>query len=156
MPLHDNPDSGRLVEWMNEIPNYSFNDQKSSDWTPFQDCDYCEGLCSVLKSADSVRRLLDGERVALFQGRLKELKDIASRGCKFAKYLLDFLDEDFEIDHGSDKPIKLGFRRIDKTGPSSVRLVSLFEETEDEDVGPLYLAVATAPSKLILCYSIKC
>jgi hypothetical protein len=85
MPLHDNPDSERLVEWMNEVPHYSLGDQKPSDWTPFQGCDYCNRLCSVLESADSVRQLLDGESVRIFQGRLEELIRIAMRGCKFAK-----------------------------------------------------------------------
>jgi hypothetical protein len=155
MPLHDNPDSERLVEWVNEVPHYSLNDRKPFDWTPFQGCDYCNGLCSVLESADSVRQLLDGQRVPIFQGRYGELEVIAIRGCKFAIYLMEYLNAGFETDYGSDKPIDLGFRRIDKNDPGSVRLVSLVEESENEDIDPLYLAVGTAHSRFTLTYSIR-
>jgi hypothetical protein len=153
MPLHDDPDSERLVEWMKEVPHYSLNDQKPSDWTPFQGCDYCNGLCYVLESADSVRQLLDGDRVPLYQGRYRELKDIATGGCKFAEYLENYLSTCRETDYGMDEPIDLALRRIDETGPSSVRLVSLVEGDKLEGAKPLYLAVWTAPSKSTLAYS---
>lgn len=155
MPLHDNSDSERLVEWMNEVPNYSFNDQKPSDWTPFEGCTYCDGLCSILESADSVRQLLDGQRVPIFQGQYEDLEDIANRGCEFASYLIFLLEYDSGTDHGLDMPIDFAIRRIDATGPSSVRLVSIVEGEGLEGVQPLYLAVATAPSKFTLACPIR-
>jgi hypothetical protein len=155
MPLPDSPDSARLLEWMNEVPRYSLNDQKPSDWTPFQGCDYCDGLCSVLESADSVRRLLEGQRVPIFQGQCGDLKDVANRGCEFASYLIRSMGYTSETDHGLDIPIDLAFRRIDATGPSSVRLISLVEGNRGEDVKFLYLVVATADSKTTLACSMR-
>jgi hypothetical protein len=154
MPLHDNPDSERLLKWMNGVPRYSLNDQEPSDWTPFQGCDYCNGLCSVLESADSVRQLLDGERVPIFKGRHEELIRIAMRGCKFAKYIMSYLLHGFETHHGLDEPIDLAFRRIDQKDPSKVRLVSIVQGDKREDVKPCYLAVASAHSKFTLACSI--
>lgn len=151
MPLHDNPDSERLVEWMNEVPQSSLNDQKPSDWTPFEGCAHCNGLCSILESADSVRQLLDGQRVPVFQGRYEELASFAIRGCDFAQYLRLYLGY-HKKDYGLDEPIDLAFRRIDKTGPASVRLVSL-EGSADGNV--LYLAIATVHSKSTLACSIR-
>jgi hypothetical protein len=156
MPLHDNPDSERLLDWMNKSPRYSLNDQKPSGWTPFQGCAYCNGLCSVLESADAVRQLLNGQRVPVFQGRYEELLWLAMRGFKFAKYLMSYLNDFKMKDYRLHEPLDLGFWRIDQRDPSRVRLVSLVQGTEDGDVLPLYFAIATAPSKLILCYSIKC
>jgi hypothetical protein len=155
MPLHDNPDSERLVEWMNEVPHYSLNDQKSSDWTPFQGCDYCDGLCSVLESACCVRRLLDGHRVLVFQGPYRELEDIATRGCKFAKFLIRVLDSQPGTNDKLDRPIDLAFRRIDETGPSSMRLLSLIEGNKHEGWEPFYFAIATDPGKFTLACSIR-
>jgi hypothetical protein len=156
MPLHDNPDSERLVEWMNEVPHYSLNDQKPSDWTPFQGCAYCTGLCSVLESADAVRQLLNGQRVPIFQGQYEELLWLAMRGFKFAKYLMSYLNDFKMKDYRLHEPLDLGFWRIDQRGLSRVWLVSLVQGTEDGNILPWYIALATAPSKLILCYSIKC
>ena len=155
MPLHDNPDSEKLVEWMNEVPHYGINDQKPFDWTPFQGCDYCNGLCSVLESADSVRQLLDGQRVLVFQGQYRELEGIVTIGCKFANLLMRVLDSHAGTNDKLDRPIDLAFRRVDETGPSSMRLLSLIERNKHEGWGPFYFAIATAPGKFTLACSIR-
>jgi hypothetical protein len=155
MPLHDSPDSARLSEWMIAPSRHSLSDQEPSDWTPFQGCGSCDGLCSVLESADSVRQLLDEERVPIFQGQYRDLEDVANRGCEFASFLIGYLGYDSETDHVLDMPIDFAIRRIDATGPSSVRLVSIVEGEGLRGVEPLYLAVATAPSKFTLACPIR-
>jgi hypothetical protein len=54
-----------------------------------------------------------------------------------------------------DMPIDFAIQRIDATGPSNVRLVSIVEGEGLGDVEPLYLAVATAPSKFTLACPIR-
>ena len=155
MPLHGNPDIARLLEWMTEPSCHSLNDQEPSNWTPFQGCGYCDGLCSVLESADSVRRLLDRQRIQIFQGRYEDLANFAMRGCDFAEYLRLYLKYYWKTDYGLDEPIDLAFRRVDETGPSSVRIVALVQGDKGEDAKPYYLAVATAPSKFTLACPIR-
>lgn len=155
MTLHDNFNIERFLGWMNESPCYNLDDQNPSDWTPFQGCAYCNGLCSVLESADSVRQLLDGQRVPLFQGRYEELKSLSIRGCKFAECLIGYVDDDSETDHGLERPIALALRRVDKTGPSSVRLISLVGENDHISVNPFYLAVGTAASEFTPACSLR-
>ncbi|CAN9134573.1 unnamed protein product [Alternaria alternata] len=58
---------------------------------------------------------------------------------------MSYLEYCIQTDYGLDEQIDLSFRRIDETGPSIVRLVSLAEGNKYEGVAPVYFAVATAP-----------
>jgi len=147
MPLEDSADSARLLEWATGPLRYGINNEEPFDWTSFQVCAYCNGLCSVFESADSVRQLLDKQRVPLFQGRYRELKGIATRGCKFAKYLMSYLGDRFEMYHGLNESIDLAFQRIDEADPSCVRLVSLVRGSERGYGDPMYLIVGSAHGK---------
>lgn len=145
MPLQDNPQSAELTEWAFEPACLILmnKEQNPPSQTPFQDCMRCNGICSVLCFASSVRQLLDGQKVSIFQGRYEQLKDFATGGCKFAKYLLSYIDGHF----GNPQPdelINLAFRRMDHMGPSNFGLVSLVQVTAREDRNLGYLSVASA------------
>jgi hypothetical protein len=107
------------------------------DIRPFRDCNRCNGLCFVLTTESSVRQLLEGQRVAIFQGQLSQLQSASTRGCQFAK-LLDYL---LSRHREGSNVLDVALQRVDKENLGDLLLLSLLEGEGRK----CYLEVVTGP-----------
>ncbi|OCK90803.1 HET-domain-containing protein [Cenococcum geophilum 1.58] len=103
-------------------------------WEPFKGCNGCEGLCSVLKSASSIRQLLQDQKIYVFKGPFGLLKSFAQRGCSFAKHLADLHGTSGE----NEDVVEFSFQRSSRD-QEGLGLISLLDSKSTVQ----YLALAT-------------